>query len=96
MARGKALSNDLRGTILNMALNLDIPTICCYTGCKTRTAMERILEDYRKKGTVMREHLWQEMRGRKRKMTNRDMRFPGGLVCHSPDVYLAELLYPSH
>ncbi|KAJ7246392.1 hypothetical protein C8J57DRAFT_1724803 [Mycena rebaudengoi] len=95
MACGKALSDDLRGTILNMALNLDIPTICRYTGCKTRT-VERILEDYRKRGTVMQEHLQQEMRGRKRKMTNRDMRFLSGLGRHSPDVYLAELLYPSH
>lgn len=72
MVRGKPLSDDLRGAILNMALTLDIPTICRYSGCKKRT-VERVLEDYRKKGTVMREHLRQETRGRKRKMTHRDI-----------------------
>ncbi|KAJ7643280.1 hypothetical protein B0H17DRAFT_834714, partial [Mycena rosella] len=90
MVRGKPLSNDLRGVILNMALSLDVPGICKYTGCKTRT-VQRVLEDYRKKGTVMREHLRQEMRGAKRKMTNRDIGFLTGLVRHSPDVYLEEL-----
>ncbi|KAJ7194797.1 hypothetical protein GGX14DRAFT_377632 [Mycena pura] len=90
MTRGKALSDDLRGAILNMSRFLDIPEICHYTNCKKRT-VERILEDYHKKGTVMREHLRLEMRGAKRSMSAGDLRFLTGVVRHSPDVYLDEL-----
>ncbi|KAJ6456076.1 Homeodomain-like protein [Mycena sanguinolenta] len=90
MARGKVMSDDLRGAILNMARTLDIANICHYTGCKTRT-VQRILEDYRMKGTVMREHLKLEMRGAKRGMSSSDIRFLTGVVRHSPDVYLDEL-----
>jgi predicted transcriptional regulator len=73
MTRGKALSDDLRGAILNMARTLDVHSICSYTNCKKRT-VERVLEDYRKKGTVMREHLRLEMRGAKRSMSPGDIR----------------------
>lgn len=73
MTRGKAMSDDLRGAILNMARTLDIHQICHYTGCKTRT-VQRIFEDYQKKGTVMREHLRLEMRGAKRSMSGGDIR----------------------
>ncbi|KAJ7735283.1 hypothetical protein DFH07DRAFT_780074 [Mycena maculata] len=90
MTRGKSMSDDLRGAILNMARTLDIHQICHYTGCKTRT-VQRILEDYRKKGSVMREHLRLEMRGAKRSMSGGDIRFLTGVVRHSPDVYLDEL-----
>ncbi|KAJ7221680.1 hypothetical protein GGX14DRAFT_388816 [Mycena pura] len=106
MTRGKALSDDLRGAILNMSRFLDIPEICHYTNCKKRT-VEHILEDYHKKGTVMREHLRLEMRGAKRSMSAGDLRVCGawflvqsaegftkfltGVVRHSPDVYLDEL-----
>ncbi|KAK7054183.1 hypothetical protein R3P38DRAFT_1486142 [Favolaschia claudopus] len=90
MTRGKSLSDDLRGAIFNMALTLDVPQICRYTGCKTRT-VQRVLQDYRRKGTVMREHLQQEMRGAKRAMTCGDVQFLTGIVRHSPDVYLDEL-----
>ncbi|KAJ7301733.1 hypothetical protein DFH08DRAFT_640366, partial [Mycena albidolilacea] len=90
MTRGKSLSDDLRGAILNMARTLDVYAICHYTGCKKRT-VEGILEDYRKKGTVMREHLKLEMRGAKRSMSIGDIRFITSLVRHSPDVYLDEL-----
>ncbi|KAJ7163771.1 hypothetical protein C8R46DRAFT_1101532 [Mycena filopes] len=90
MTRGKALSDDLRGVLLNMARSMDIPAICRQTGCKRRT-VERVMEDYRKKGTVMREHLRLEMRGAKRSMATADIRFLTGVVRHSPDVYLDEL-----
>ncbi|KAJ7601842.1 Homeodomain-like protein [Mycena rosella] len=90
MVRGKPLSDDLRGAILNMARNFDLHEICHHTGCKKRT-VQRVLEDYRKKGTVMREHLRLEMRGAKRIMSPGDIRFLTGLVRHSPDVYLDEL-----
>jgi predicted transcriptional regulator len=73
MTRGKALSDDLQGAILNMARTLDVHSICSYTNCKKRT-VERVLEDYRKKGTVMREHLRLEMRGAKRSMSPGDIR----------------------
>jgi len=42
MTRGKALSDDLRQVILNMACSLDINKISKYTGCKRRT-IERIV-----------------------------------------------------
>ena len=44
MARGKALSDDLRDVLLHMAQSLDITTITGYTGCKRRTT-ERILSE---------------------------------------------------
>jgi predicted DNA-binding transcriptional regulator len=73
MTRGKAMSDDLRGVLLNMARTMDISEICRHTGCKKRT-VERVMEDYCKKGTVMREHLRLEMRGAKRSMTTGDIR----------------------
>jgi hypothetical protein len=72
MTRGKAMSDDLRGVLLNMARTMGIDEICHKTGCKKRT-VERVMEDYRKKGTVMREHLRLEMRGAKRSMTAGDV-----------------------
>jgi len=90
MTRGHALSDDLRGAILNMAHSLDVDNICKYTGCKKRT-VQRILEDYRKKGSVIREHMRQETRGAKRRLTTGDIRFIRGIVRHSPDVYLDEI-----
>ncbi|KAJ7145426.1 Homeodomain-like protein [Mycena crocata] len=90
MARGKVLSDDLRGAVTNMARSLDVYQICHYTGCKKRT-VQRVLADYRTKGTVMREHLRMEMRGAKRSMSLADIRFLNGVVRHSSDVYLDEL-----
>ncbi|KAJ7615126.1 hypothetical protein B0H17DRAFT_1152925 [Mycena rosella] len=72
MVRGKPLSDDLWGAILNMALSLDVPAICQYTGCKMYM-VQHIQEDYQKKGTVMWENLRQEMQGAKRKMTHCDI-----------------------
>ncbi|KAJ6527038.1 hypothetical protein B0H19DRAFT_1243334 [Mycena capillaripes] len=58
----KPLSDDLRAVILNMGMNPDIPTIVKLTTVKRRT-IERIFQNYRNKGTVMREHMYQELRG---------------------------------
>ncbi|KAH7924314.1 hypothetical protein BV22DRAFT_1196045 [Leucogyrophana mollusca] len=90
MARGKALSDDLRGAILNMARLWDIDNIVEFTGCRRRT-VERILADYRRKGTVAREHLAADLRGLKRSLTVQDVRFLRGTIQHSPDRYLDEL-----
>ncbi|KAJ7450497.1 Homeodomain-like protein [Mycena galericulata] len=90
MTRGKPLSDDLRGVLLNMAMHHDVDTIADLTGVGHRT-IERLLSDYRKKGTVVREHMYQELRGRKRCLTGRDTKFLCALVRHSPDIYLAEL-----
>ena len=73
MARGKALSDDLRDVLLHMAQCLDINTITCYTGCKRRT-IERILSDYRKRGSVARQHLRKDtLRGNRRAMKDQDV-----------------------
>jgi hypothetical protein len=61
MAHGRALSDDLRGIILNMARQMDIASIVCYTGQKTRT-VKRVLADYRREGTVARENMAKESR----------------------------------
>jgi CRP-like cAMP-binding protein len=71
MTRGKSLSDDLREVIINMACSLDIRNIINYTGCKRRT-IERILSDYRQKGTVIRKNLTGNLRGRKRSLRARD------------------------
>lgn len=76
--RGKPLSDDLRGAILNMARYLDVEAIKNYTGCARRT-IERILADYRRRGTVMREHVHQTIRGNRRSLTGADVR-----VCYAP------------
>jgi hypothetical protein len=73
MTRGRALSNDLRGAIVNMARSLDIDSIVRYTGCKRRT-VERTLSDYRKKGTAARICLSKELRGAKRALRPADVR----------------------
>lgn len=72
MTRGRPLSDDFRGAILNMARTLDVPSIVKYTGCKKRT-IHRVLEDYRKKGTILRKHMTKELRGAKRSLTNADV-----------------------
>jgi hypothetical protein len=56
MPRGKAVSDDLRGVILNMGMAHDIPKITELTRVKRQT-IEQIFQDYRNKGTVMREHI---------------------------------------
>lgn len=71
MPRGKPLSDDLRSVIINMGMTQDILNIMQLTGVKRRT-IERIFADYRNKGTVMREHMYQELRGRKHSLTVRD------------------------
>ncbi|KAJ7241044.1 Homeodomain-like protein [Mycena haematopus] len=90
MTRGKPLSDDLRGALINMAMHHDIANIAKLTGVGHRT-IERLLSEYRKKGTVAREHMYRELRGRKRSLTNKDTKFLCALVRHSPDLYLAEL-----
>jgi transposase len=71
MPRGKPLSDDLRGVILNMGMNHDIDSIAAMTRVKRRT-IERIFQDYRNKGTVMRQNMYKELRGRKHSLTVSD------------------------
>ncbi|KAJ7474619.1 Homeodomain-like protein [Mycena galericulata] len=85
MTRGKALSDDLRGVILNMGMTQDIDNIMKLTGVKRRT-IERIFADYRNKGTVMRAHV----PGAPIPIYVVS-KFLCGIVRHSPDIYLAEL-----
>ncbi|KAJ7360647.1 hypothetical protein DFH08DRAFT_800091 [Mycena albidolilacea] len=89
MTRGKPLSDDLRGVILNMGMSQSISNIVTLTGLKHRT-IERIFADYHNKGTVMREHMYRELRGPSA-CELIDNKFLCGLVRHSPDIYLAEL-----
>ena len=74
MVRGKALSDDLRDVLLHMAQSLDISAITYYTGCKRRT-IQQILSDYRKRGSVARQHLRKDtLRGHRRAMKGQDIR----------------------
>jgi hypothetical protein len=77
MTHGKPLSDDLRGVILNMGISQSISNIVKLTGFKHRT-IKRLFADYRNKGTVMQEHMYQELRGRKCSLTVRDTK-----VCDS-------------
>ncbi|KAH7902893.1 Homeodomain-like protein [Hygrophoropsis aurantiaca] len=90
MVRGKALSADLRLAVLNMARHWDVPNIVKFTGCKTRT-VERILSDYRRKGTVLQDRHAGALQGLKKKLTTHDIRFLRGTVRHTADLYLDEL-----
>jgi 5S rRNA maturation endonuclease (ribonuclease M5) len=82
MTRGKPLSDDLRGVIINMGMSLDLKNILRLTGLRRRT-VERIFMDYRNKGTVLREHMYQELRGRKHSLTSRDTKVGGSLLSNS-------------
>ncbi|KAF8800956.1 hypothetical protein BYT27DRAFT_7008402, partial [Phlegmacium glaucopus] len=81
----------LRDVLLHMAQFLDIDTITHYTSCKRRT-IERILSDFRKTGSVARQHLRKGLlHGRRRATNGQDVQFLQGLVRHSPNVYLDEM-----
>jgi transcriptional regulator GlxA family with amidase domain len=83
MTRGKALADDLRAVIVNMGMTQDIANITRLTGVKRRT-VERIFADYRNKGTVMRENMYKELRGRKHSLTVSDTK----VRCLSLGCYL--------
>ncbi|KAJ7139143.1 hypothetical protein C8R44DRAFT_727252 [Mycena epipterygia] len=72
MPRGKPLSDDLRGVIINMGMTQDIPNIMQLTGVKRQT-IEQIFADYRNKGCAS---------------TCAKSSFLTGLVRHSPDIYV--------
>jgi hypothetical protein len=89
-----------------MGMTQDIPSIMKLTGVKCRT-IEQIFQDYRNKGTVMREHVYQELRGRKHSLTPANTKVKSisqwshqlcDRFCHSfcvdhrPDWFLDELL----
>jgi len=73
MPRGKALSDDLRGVILNMSMYLSVNQIRDYTGI-TKWTIYRILQDFQRRGSVARAHLMQSLQGRKRSLTTTDVR----------------------
>ena len=73
MTRGRALSDDLCGAIVNMAQYLDLESISQYSGCKRRT-IECILSNYRKNGTAVRNQVSKELRGAKRTLGPTDVR----------------------
>jgi hypothetical protein len=73
MTRGRALSDDLCGAIVNMARSLDVESISRYTGCKRRT-IERTLSNYRKNGTAVRNRVSKELRGVRRALRPTDVR----------------------
>lgn len=82
MARGKRLSDDLRSTIVSMARTHTIHDLVQRTGCHLRT-VERILHEYRLRGTVARDLTIQELRGCPRSLTVNDTK-----VCNRPDLCL--------
>ena len=92
MTRGQALSDDLRGAIVNMARSLDVESISQYTGCKRRT-IERTLSDYRKKGTAVQTRVSKELWGAKRALGPTDVRvrwlFHPYFLLYSPTSVLA-------
>ena len=68
MPRGRALSDDSRWIILHMSATLDIENIVHHTGIPRRT-IERILTEFRNRGTVNRLRLPTELRGGARMLT---------------------------
>jgi hypothetical protein len=70
--RGKAMSDDLRVAIVNMAHHLSVENIITYTHCKRRT-VQRVLSDFRKRQTALRPRLEREFRGAKRSLTLADV-----------------------
>jgi len=94
MARGKALSDDLRNVVLNLARRLDVDAIVDYTGLKKRT-IQRIIEDYRKRRLVTRAHLVKSSGGRQRILTTGNMRviiLPSSYTHAFIYVYISESL----
>ena len=72
MVKGQPLSDDLRKVILNMARHLDVPSIHHYTGCAIRS-INRLLADWRKNSTIVRDLTAQHQRGRKKILTGTNM-----------------------
>jgi 5S rRNA maturation endonuclease (ribonuclease M5) len=78
------MSDGLRGVILTMGMTRDISTIVELTRVKRRT-IEQIFQDYRNKGTVMREHMYKELRERKHSLTDRDTKVNQRFYCETID-----------
>lgn len=57
MAKGKAISDDLRGVVIRMVAELRVPLakVCEYTGVPRRS-VERILTTYKRTGQSARDH----------------------------------------
>ncbi|KAJ7139631.1 hypothetical protein C8R44DRAFT_727656 [Mycena epipterygia] len=72
MTRGRPLSQDLRWSLLKMARTHDINTISRLTGVGKRT-VERLMSDYRKYGTAARWGPLRSLKGRKRKLSTRNV-----------------------
>ena len=73
MARGKPLSDDTRGVVLNMARYLSAAMIANYTGIGKQT-FYGILEDYLKRECITLAHLMHIMSGKKRRLSSADER----------------------
>lgn len=72
MARGHALTDDLRAVLIHMCKTLDVESILHHSGVPLRT-LQRLLSDYRKHGTAARQK-GPELRGRPRKLTPQHVR----------------------
>ncbi|KAJ7087781.1 hypothetical protein C8R44DRAFT_27169 [Mycena epipterygia] len=89
MTRGRPLSQDLRWSLLKMARTHDINTISRLTGVGKRT-VERLMSDYRKYGTAARWGPLRSLKGRKRKLSTRNVEFLRGYIRFRNDPYAIE------
>lgn len=69
---GKAISDDVRAIVLNMACSLNVKQITRYTGIPSRS-IYRILQDFRRRAIISRNGT-PSLRGAQRKLTMTDAR----------------------
>ena len=93
MPQGKALSVDLHDVILNMSMYLSINQIRDYTGI-TKQTIYRILQDFRRRGSVAQAHLMQSLQGQKRSLTTTDVRVWKACYHKKKDDIFAHLFAP--
>lgn len=72
MPRGRALTDDLRETLIRMCRTMDIDSVIHHTNIPRRT-LQRLLSDYRRVGTAVRPK-GPELRGRRRKLTRQHVK----------------------
>jgi hypothetical protein len=89
MARGKPLSDDTRGVVLNMARYLSAAMIANYTGIGKRT-FHGILEDYLKRESITLAHLMHIMSGKKRRLSSADERTAAATSDLHRTLYLSD------
>ena len=94
MVKGRPLSDDLRKVILNMARHFDVTLIHHYTGCATRS-IERLLADWRKNSTIVRDLTARRRRGKRQILSGTNIRVHLTICLIFLSLYWLEIILDS-